>query len=45
MMTAIIIGAILVCAFIAGVTAWLFCRADDEKIEEARQVPFLEDDD
>lgn len=39
----IIVGDILVCAFLAGLAAWLFASADDEKQKEVARLPLLSD--
>ncbi len=44
MTTLIIIGDLLVCGFLAGLVAWLFTRADDEKMDAAARIPLEEDD-
>ena len=44
MVTLIIIGDILVCAFLIGVVTYLFMAADDRKQSEAAHIPLLDDD-
>lgn len=39
MIALIIIGDILVCGFLVGLVAWLFLRADDEKMNAAARIP------
>lgn len=39
----IIIGDIIISAFLCGLAAWLFICADDKEIEKAARIP-LEDD-
>ncbi len=44
MVTLIIIGDLIVCGLLIGLTAWLFVRESDEKIDEAARIPLTEDD-
>ena len=41
--TLIIIGDILVCAFLIGIVAYLFMAADEKKHDEAARLPLLDD--
>lgn len=45
MTTLIIIGDIVVCGGLVALVAWLFARADGEKMDEAARIPLDEDED
>ena len=44
MTTLIVIGDILVCAFLVGLVAWLFVRKSDREIDKVARLPLLDDD-